>query len=238
MITGSGRGLGRAMALEFATQGAQLVIVDINKEGAEETRDTIINGGGNAYCKILDITDRKAVKAMVESVAEALGRIDVLINNAGITRDRSFLKMSDEEWHQVINVNLTAMFICTQEVAKVMALKKSGTIVCVSSLSGNEGNFGQTNYAASKAGVIGFVKSLSKELPKKGIRINAVAPGFIKTEMTAKIPEAIQTQIISGIPLMRPGEPEEVAKVVSFLASSASSYINGQTINIDGGVYV
>jgi 3-oxoacyl-(acyl-carrier-protein) reductase len=239
IITGAGRGLGKAMALDLSAAGAVVIIVDINRENAESACQEILDRGGIAAAFAVDITKRDAVAAMVKTVAETYGKIDLLINNAGITKDRSFLKMSDEDWHAVLNINLTAMFICTQEVVSVMATGDGGgSIVCVSSLSGNEGNYGQTNYAASKAGVIGFVKSLSKELPRYHIRINAVAPGFIKTDMTDQIPPDVQQKIISKIPMQRPGLPEEVAKVIRFLASDDSSYINGQTININGGIYV
>ncbi|MBS7526728.1 3-oxoacyl-[acyl-carrier-protein] reductase [Fusibacter paucivorans] len=239
IITGAGRGLGRAMALELASAGAIVVIVDINRENAEAACEEILGNGGKAASYTVDITKREAVADMVQKVHETYGKIDLLVNNAGITKDRSFLKMSDDDWQAVIQINLTSMFICTQEVVKVMAAGGAGgNIVCVSSLSGNEGNYGQTNYAASKAGVIGFVKSLSKELPRYNIRINAIAPGFIKTDMTDRIPEAVQQKIISKIPMQRPGMPEEVAKVIRFLASSDSDYINGQTININGGIYV
>lgn len=232
IITGAGRGLGRAMALELVGAGAIAVIVDINGENAENVCREILENGGKASAYAVDITKREAVADMVRNVRETYGKIDLLINNAGITKDRSFLKMSDDDWQAVIQINLTAMFICTQEVVKVMSADGSGgNIVCVSSLSGNEGNYGQTNYAASKAGVIGFVKSLSKELPRYNIRINAIAPGFIKTEMTDRIPEDVQHKIISKIPMQRPGLPEEVAKVIKFLASSDSGYINGQTID-------
>ncbi|WP_416139339.1 3-oxoacyl-ACP reductase FabG [Halomonas sp. HK25] len=238
IVTGAGRGLGAAMAKRLAHEGARVVVVDINGEEAEKMAAELADAGHDSLAAVCDVTDRQQVAAVMQRVKAHFGRLDILVNNAGITRDAAFLKMTDAQWQTVLDVNLTSMFICTQEAARYMVEQQSGRIVCISSLSGNEGNFGQANYSAAKAGVIGFVKSLSKELARKGVLINAVSPGFIESEMTAQIPEKVRDKLISRVPQGRGGLPEEVAGVVAFLASDDASYVNGQTLNVNGGMYV
>lgn len=238
VVTGAGRGLGAAMARRLAEDGARVVIVDINGEDAERVSVALASAGHECLAEACDVTNRQQVAAMMQRAKAHFGRLDILVNNAGITRDAAFLKMTDEQWDTVMTVNLKSMFICTQEAARYMVEQQSGRIICLSSLSGNEGNFGQANYSASKAGVIGFVKSLSKELARKGMSINAVAPGFIESEMTAQIPDKVRDMLISRIPQGRGGLPEEVAGVVAFLASDDAAYVNGQTLNVNGGMYV
>ncbi|MDW7745537.1 3-oxoacyl-ACP reductase FabG [Halomonas sp.] len=238
VVTGAGRGLGAAMAHRLAEDGARVVIVDINGEDAERTAAELARGGHESLAEACDVTDRSQVAAMMQRIKERFGRLDILVNNAGITRDASFFKMTDDQWRTVLDVNLTSMFICTQEAARYMVEQQSGRVICISSLSGNEGNFGQANYSAAKAGVIGFVKSLSKELARKGVLINAVSPGFIESEMSAQIPEKVRDMLIARVPQGRGGQPEEVAGVVAFLASDDAAYVNGQTLNVNGGMYV
>ena len=238
VVTGAGRGLGAAMAGRLADEGARVVVVDIDGEAAQQVSESLTKQGHDNLAIACNVADRTQVVALFRQVKDHFGRLDVLVNNAGITRDAAFLKMTDDQWNQVIDVNLTSMFICTQEAARYMVEQQSGRIVCISSLSGNEGNFGQANYSAAKAGVIGFVKSLSKELARKGVLINAVSPGFIESEMTAQIPEKVRDKLIARVPQGRGGLPEEVASVVAFLASDDAVYVNGQTLNVNGGMYV
>ena len=238
VVTGAGRGLGAAMAERLADEGARVVVVDIDGEAAQQVSESLTKQGHDNLAIACNVADRTQVFALFRQVKDHFGRLDVLVNNAGITRDAAFLKMTDDQWNQVIDVNLTSMFICTQEAARYMVEQQSGRIVCISSLSGNEGNFGQANYSAAKAGVIGFVKSLSKELARKGVLINAVSPGFIESEMTAQIPEKVRDKLIARVPQGRGGLPDEVASVVAFLASDDAAYVNGQTLNVNGGMYV
>lgn len=238
VVTGAGRGLGAAMAERLADEGASVVVVDIDDEAARQVSESLTKQGHDNLAIACNVADRTQVVALFRQVKDHFGRLDVLVNNAGITRDAAFLKMTDDQWNQVIDVNLTSMFICTQEAARYMVEQQSGRIVCISSLSGNEGNFGQANYSASKAGVIGFVKSLSKELARKDVLINAVSPGFIESEMTAQIPDKVRDKLISRVPQGRGGLPGEVASVVAFLASDDAAYMNGQTLNVNGGMYV
>lgn len=226
------------MAERLADEGARIVVVDIDGEAARQVSESLTKQGHDNLAIACNVADRAQVSALFRQVTDHFGRLDVLVNNAGITRDAAFLTMTDDQWNQVIDVNLTSMFICTQEAARYMVEQQSGRIVCISSLSGNEGNFGQANYSAAKAGVIGFVKSLSKELARKGVLINAVSPGFIESEMTAQVPEKVRDKLIARVPQGRGGLPEEVASVVAFLASDDAAYVNGQTLNVNGGMYV
>jgi len=237
IITGAARGIGRETALLFAAEGAKVVICDLLDEG-EEVAEEIRSRGGEAIFYKLDVTDRDAVKRMVDAVVERYGRIDILINNAGITRDAQFLKMTEEDWDKVIAVNLKGVFNVTQAVAPVMVAQGKGKIVNAASVVALYGNFGQTNYVASKAGVIGMTKVWARELGRKGINVNAVAPGFIQTEMTAKVPEKILQMMRERTPLGRLGTPRDVAYAYLFLASDESDYVNGAVLSVDGGLVI
>lgn len=237
IITGAARGIGRETALLFAAEGAKVVICDLLDEG-EEVAEEIRSRGGEAIFYKLDVTDREAVKRMVDAVVERYGRIDILINNAGITRDAQFLKMTEEDWDKVIAVNLKGVFNVTQAVAPVMVAQGKGKIVNAASVVALYGNFGQTNYVASKAGVIGMTKVWARELGRKGINVNAVAPGFIQTEMTAKVPEKVLQMVRERTPLGRLGTPRDVAYAYLFLASDESDYVNGAVLSVDGGLVI
>ena len=237
IITGAARGIGRETALLFAAEGAKVVICDLLDEG-EEVAEEIRSRGGEAIFYKLDVTDREAVKRMVDAVVERYGRIDILVNNAGITRDAQFLKMTEEDWDKVIAVNLKGVFNVTQAVAPVMVAQGKGKIVNAASVVALYGNFGQTNYVASKAGVIGMTKVWARELGRKGINVNAVAPGFIQTEMTAKVPEKVLQMVRERTPLGRLGTPRDVAYAYLFLASDESDYVNGAVLSVDGGLVI
>ncbi len=237
IITGAARGIGRETALLFAAEGAKVVICDLLDEG-EEVAEEIRSRGGEAIFYRLDVTDREAVKRMVDAVVERYGRIDILVNNAGITRDAQFLKMTEEDWDKVIAVNLKGVFNVTQAVAPVMVAQGKGKIVNAASVVALYGNFGQTNYVASKAGVIGMTKVWARELGRKGINVNAVAPGFIQTEMTAKVPEKVLQMVRERTPLGRLGTPRDVAYAYLFLASGESDYVNGAVLSVDGGLVI
>lgn len=237
LVTGGSRGIGRAVAIELAKEGAAVAINYAgNKAAAEEVQSIITQMGGKAMIIQADVSDEKSAMQMVEEVIAQLGGIDILVNNAGITRDGLFIRMKEEDWNAVINTNLTGIFNCTKVAAKYMMKKRSGRIINMSSVSGIMGNAGQTNYAAAKAGVIGFTKSLAREMASRGITVNAVAPGFIATDMTAAMPEKAQEQVLTSIPLGKMGKPEDIANAVLFLASDKASYITGQVIHVDGGM--
>lgn len=238
IITGGARGIGRETALLFAREGAKVVIGDFDEDAGRKTLDEILALGADAFfCKV-DVTDRMSVEEMVKKTRERFGRIDVLINNAGITADAFLTKMTDEQWERVIEVNLKGVFLCTRAVAPVMIEQGCGVILNASSVVGVYGNIGQTNYAATKAGVIGMTRSWAKELGRKGIRVNAVAPGFIMTEMTARVPEKVLELMKERTPLGRLGRPEDVAAAYLFLASDEASFINGQVLGVDGGLVI
>ena len=238
IVTGSGRGLGIAMAKKLASEGAKVVVCARSYDTCVTVKEEIEANGGTALAVQCDVSKREDVVNLVNQTIETFGKIDILVNNAGITRDAQITKMTDEQWDSVMNINLKSMFICTQEVIKHMIPNNYGRIINITSISGQEGNFGQANYSAAKAGIIGLTMSLSKELGRKGITVNAVSPGFMLTEMTDTIPTHIKEQLLAKIPLRRGGEPEEVAEAVLFLASDASSYITGHTLNVNGGLYV
>ncbi|MGI9952798.1 3-oxoacyl-ACP reductase FabG [Moorellaceae bacterium AZ2] len=238
IITGGARGIGKETALLFAREGAVVVICDFDAAAGEQTLTEIKSTGAQALFFKVDVTDRASVQSMVESTKEKFGRIDILINNAGITADAFLTKMTEEQWDKVIAVNLKGVFNCTQAVAPIMMEQGSGVILNASSVVGVYGNVGQTNYAATKAGVIGMTKTWAKELGKKGIRVNAVAPGFIITDMTAKVPEKVLELMQSRTPLGRLGLPKDVAAAYLFLASDEASYINGQVLGVDGGLMI
>lgn len=236
IITGAGSGIGRATALLFAQEGAKVVVADINEKSGMEVVEEIKNAGGEGLFIGLDATNREQTKQMVKDALEKYGRIDVLINNAGITQDALVSKMTEDQWDRVINVNLKGAFNCIQAVIEVMVNQSKGVIINASSISGVCGNIGQTNYAAAKAGLIGMTKTLAKELGKKGIRVNAVAPGFIITPMTSKLPEKILEMMKEKTPLRRLGEPLDVAYAYLYLASDEANFVNGAVLNVDGGL--
>ncbi len=236
LITGSTRGIGKAIAVEFAKRGANVIITGRNKGTAEIVAENIKNEFGvEAYgCKLDFAEDVPQQWKEIEKVA---GNVDILVNNAGLTRDTLFIRMKDEDWEEVINANLTGTFKITKLVVKGMMKKKWGRIINISSVVGFTGNAGQVNYATTKAGLIGFTKSLAKELASRNITVNAVAPGFIETDMTEKIPAEIKEKYLEQIPLGKFGKPEDVAYAVIFLASDLASYITGETIHVNGGMY-
>ena len=236
IITGDGSGIGKATALKFAEQGAHGIIWDISDERGKEVAQQITNNGGKAEFFHVDTTHKSHIESAAQSIFNTYGHIDILINNAGITKDATLLKMTDEQWDQVISVNLTGVYHCTRIIAPYMVQNNYGRIINASSVVGLFGNFGQTNYAATKAGLIGMTQTLSKELGRKGITVNAVAPGFIATEMIQLMPQDVLQSMEAKVPVKRLGRPEEVASLYAFLASDDASYINGAVIRIDGGI--
>ncbi|MBD1807934.1 3-oxoacyl-[acyl-carrier-protein] reductase [Microcoleus sp. FACHB-SPT15] len=235
IVTGASRGIGRAVALALASEGANVVVnYASSSNAAEEVVAAITEAGGNAITAQADVSKVEQVDALLSTTLEKFGRVDVLVNNAGITRDTLLLRMKPEDWQAVIDLNLTGVFLCTKAVSKGMLKQRSGRIINIASVAGQMGNPGQANYSAAKAGVIGFTKTVAKELASRGITVNAVAPGFIATDMTNDLKSE---EILKYIPLGRYGEPEEVAGMVRFLAAdSAAAYITGQVFNVDGGM--
>ena len=236
VITGSARGIGFAIAEAFAVQGAHPVIIDINQQVVDEAMQKLQDKGYSVSGYVGDVTNSSQMDEVFSAIIEERGKIDCLNNNAGITRDNLLLRMREEEWRMVLEINLTGTFICTQKVFKYMMKARSGSIINIASVIGIMGNAGQANYAASKGGIIAFTKSCAKEFASRNIRVNAVAPGFIETEMTAKLPESVVEGYAKAIALQKMGKPEDVAKLCLFLASEESAYITGQTIAIDGGL--
>jgi 3-oxoacyl-[acyl-carrier protein] reductase len=236
IVTGASRGIGRAIALELATQGAYIIVnYASSSRAAEALVEEITTAGGQALALQADVSQAEQVDALFNSVMEKCDRIDILVNNAGITRDTLLLRMKPEDWQAVIDLNLTGVFLCTRAASKIMLKQRYGRIINITSVAGQMGNPGQANYSAAKAGVIGFTKTVAKELASRGITVNAVAPGFIATDMTSKLSNT--EEILKFIPLNRYGQPEEVAGMVRFLAAdSAAAYITGQVFNVDGGM--
>ena len=238
IITGAAQGIGLATALKFAAEGAVVVVCDLRQAGVDATVTQCKALGAQAIGFLMDVTDRTMVDAVVAQVKNQFGRIDVLVNNAGITKDARLQKMTMAQFDQVIDVNLRGVFNCAQSVVDTMVAQGSGVILNASSVVGIYGNFGQTNYAASKFGVIGFTKTWSRELGPKGVRVNAIAPGFIATPILDTIPDHLMQEMKARVPLKRLGKPEEIANVYAFLASDEASYINGAVIEVSGGMTV
>ncbi|MFN8659549.1 MAG: 3-oxoacyl-[acyl-carrier-protein] reductase [Candidatus Obscuribacterales bacterium] len=236
IVTGSGRGIGRAIAHALLKEGAKIVISDINEETTANTAKELAAEGGQVIGVPCNVTQAESIDKMVAAVVEKFGRIDILVNNAGITRDDLLMRMTEDKWQAVIDTNLTSAFKVTQPVVKVMAKNRHGRIINISSTSGVHGNAGQANYAAAKSGLIGFTKTVAIEYAKRGITCNAVAPGFIDTDMTRALSEDVINAILSRVPLGRMGTPEDIAAAVVFLAG-AGSYISGQVIEVSGGLY-
>ncbi len=239
VVTGGSRGIGRAVAVALAREGAKVVINFAgNVTAANSVLEEITGAGGEAMLCQANVSNGEAVEAMIKAALDKFGHIDILVNNAGITRDNLLARMKEEDWDAVMNTNLKGIFLCTKAVARSMMKQRSGKIINMSSVIGLTGNAGQGNYAAAKAGVIGFTKSMAKELASRNVTVNAIAPGFITTDMTHVLSDDIKAGLSEKIPLGRLGAPEDVAHAVVFLASDAANYITGQTINIDGGMVI
>lgn len=237
LVTGASRGIGRAVALRLAKEGAKVVVNYAgNEKAAEETKAAVEAAGSEAVCVRADVANADEVAALFDAAVKAFGTVDILVNNAGITRDGLLIRMKDEDFDAVLATNLRGVYLCTKAASKIMMKKRSGRIVNMTSVVGLMGNVGQTNYAAAKAGILGFSKSAAKELAARGITVNMVAPGFIETDMTAVLSDKVREQLVGAIPLGRMGEPEDVANAVLFLVSDAAAYITGQVVNVDGGM--
>ena len=240
IITGGSKGIGRSVALKFAEEKAKIVIVhyDPDDSASAETLNALSEKGAEAESHRVNVSSSKAVDTFFKGVLSEFEKIDILINNAGITRDTLLMRMSEEDWDSVIGVNLKSVFNCTKAVVRAMIKQRWGRIVNISSVVGQIGNSGQANYAASKAGIMGFTKSVAREVAGRGITVNAVAPGFVDTEMTAALPDKAKQALIQQIPVGRIGKPEEIAEAVHWLCSDAASYITGQIIHVNGGMYM
>ncbi|MCK4824571.1 3-oxoacyl-[acyl-carrier-protein] reductase [bacterium] len=238
LVTGGARGIGKAVILKLAQQGCDITVSDIDLQGIERVKEEVEALGSGCIAVKADISNPDEVKKTVESTIERFKKIDILVNNAGITRDNLLMRMKEEDWDLVLRVNLKGAFLCTQKVIRGMMKQRSGKIINMASVVGLVGNAGQVNYAASKAGLIGFTKSVAKEVASRNIQVNAVAPGYIETEMTAHLPQDVRENFISNIPAQRSGTPGDVANVVLFLSSTASDYITGQVICVDGGLVI
>lgn len=236
LVTGAGRGIGRAIALRFASEGADVVCVSRTAENAERVAGEIRSLGRKAWAHGLNVADAGAVESAVAEILAATGRVDVLVNNAGVTRDGLLMRMSEEDWDTVVATNLKGVFLVTKSLTRAFVKQRSGRIINVSSISALIGNAGQCNYAASKAGLIGFSKSLARELASRGITVNVVAPGFIETDMTAVLTEEIRQEVLKRIPLNQFGQPDDIAHAAVFLAGPGARYMTGQVLTVDGGM--
>ena len=238
IVTGASRGIGRGIARALAEAGATVICAARDVVKLEEVVAEIVAASGKAQAHPLDVASRESIEALIAAVVTAHGRVDILVNNAGITRDNLLLRMKAAEWDDVIATNLTSVFIATQAVLKPMLKQRAGSIINIGSVVGLSGNAGQANYAAAKAGLLGFSKSVAREVGSRGIRVNVVTPGFIDTDMTKAMPEAAKTALLASVPLGRTGTPEDIAALVVYLASDASAYVPGQTISVDGGFHM
>lgn len=238
VVTGASRGIGRSLALIMAAQGAKLVLSARNGEALAQLVAEIQAAGGSAVAVAGDVSSAAAANELIEAGMQAFGRIDILVNNAGITRDALLLRMKDEDWDEVLNINLKGAFLCTRAAAKVMSKQRFGRIINISSVVGEMGNPGQANYCASKAGLLGLTKSVARELARRNVTVNAITPGFIVTDMTEALPEKTREELAVQIPLGRLGSAEDIAHAVVFLASDQAGYITGQTLGVNGGMYM
>lgn len=237
-VTGASRGIGQSIALELAAEGATVIGTATSEKGAQAITDYLKQHGGKGVGMVLDVTDQASVEQTVAALEKDYGTPGILVNNAGITRDNLLMRMKEDEWDAIIQTNLTSLFRVTKACLRSMMKARKGRIISIASVVGVSGNAGQTNYAAAKAGVIGFSKSLAREVGSRGITVNVVAPGFIDTDMTRELPEAQRNALLGQIPLSRLGQPEEIAKAVAFLASPGAAYITGETLHVNGGMYM
>jgi 3-oxoacyl-[acyl-carrier protein] reductase len=238
LVTGGAQGIGKAVALLLARNGADIVVSDINLEKAEETAKEVQTLGRKAMATKVDVATLSDVEKMVEEILAQFGKVDILINNAGIARDKLILRMTEEDWDAVLDINLKGTFNCTKAIVRHMSKQRSGKIVNIASVVGEMGNAGQGNYAASKAGVIGFTKTIAREFAQRGINVNAIAPGYIETPMTDALSDKVKEELKRLIPMDRLGKPEDVAEAVLFLVSESANYITGQVLNVNGGIYM
>ncbi|MBT0653928.1 3-oxoacyl-[acyl-carrier-protein] reductase [Geomobilimonas luticola] len=238
VITGASRGIGKSIALSLAAAGATIVAVDLDQAATEAVVEELKGTGVKALAVVGNVTNAADAERMIDAAVEAFGRVDILVNNAGITRDGLLLRMKDEDWDAVLSVNLKGAFLCTRAASKVMAKQRYGRIINIASVVGQMGNAGQANYCASKAGLIGLTKSNARELAKRNVTVNAVAPGFIATAMTDALPEKVRAELTAQIPLERLGTSDDIANAVVFLAAEASGYVTGHVLSVNGGMYM
>ena len=238
LVSGAGRGIGRAIALELAAAGCKILCTSKNPSSCGKVAEEIRSSGGEAEAYPFDVSNPAECKDACVKMLKDNESVDIIVNNAGITRDKLLMMMSDDDWESVISTNLSSCFYITRNLCRAMMFKRWGRIINLSSVSGLAGNVGQANYAAAKAGIIGFTKSLSRELAPRNITVNAIAPGYISTDMTAVLPESIKKAVLDAVPLKRQGEPQEIASLCAFLASDQASYITGQVLSVNGGMYM